>query len=284
MKVNSSDFNNQIFYSHVRSDIFNIDFHLHEGYEVYFLIAGDVNYFVEKKNYPLKYGDLIITNPNEIHKPAFLSARPYERIFVQFTSRVPDMFRSEDYDLLSCFNDRPSGEKNKVTLTKLQLEDINKIFGKIEGAAKSLHPGSGVLKAAYFMELLVFVNRVFRDSRYIDEHEYLPPKLAPILEYIDSNTESDLTLNALESRFYINRYYLSRLFKKSTGMNIHEYVLYKRLLLAKRLLAEGRSVAEACQQSGFSDYSNFIRTFKRIVGVTPGRYRGNAAVGGFMKG
>ncbi|MBQ3028199.1 MAG: AraC family transcriptional regulator, partial [Lachnospiraceae bacterium] len=42
---------------------------------------------------------------------------------------------------------------------------------------------------------------------------------------------------------------------------------------AKALLQEGASVTEACYRSGFNDYANFIRSFKKVTGVSPGKYR-----------
>jgi len=55
-------------------------------------------------------------------------------------------------------------------------------------------------------------------------------------------------------------------------MNLHEYIIFKRVARAKKLLMEGKSVTETCHLSGFNDYSNFIRTFKRTVGISPGKY------------
>ena len=80
--INNIDKN--IDYVHVKRQLHYVDFHLHKGCEIYFLIPGDVNYFVEKYIYPLKFGDLIITNNHEIHKPNFNSDSTYERITVEF--------------------------------------------------------------------------------------------------------------------------------------------------------------------------------------------------------
>jgi hypothetical protein len=62
-----------------------------------------------------------------------------------------------------------------------------------------------------------------------------PAALIPILDYIDSHLDADLTLGALGRRFYMNPSHLSRLFKKGTGSNIHEFIIYKRISQAKKL-------------------------------------------------
>jgi AraC-like DNA-binding protein len=73
--------------------------------------------------------------------------------------------------------------------------------------------------------------------------------------------------------FYTDKYYLLHQFKLYTGYTIHQYVQQKRLITAKLLLKEGKSAMEACEESGFGDYANFIRAFKKAFGVPPGRYR-----------
>ncbi|WP_081743881.1 helix-turn-helix domain-containing protein [Eisenbergiella tayi] len=47
----------------------------------------------------------------------------------------------------------------------------------------------------------------------------------------------------------------------------------KKTAAAKQLLAEGKTVTETCYLSGFNDYNNFIRTFKKITGTSPGQYQ-----------
>jgi AraC-like DNA-binding protein len=72
-----------------------------------------------------------------------------------------------------------------------------------------------------------------------------PAALIPIPDYIDSHPAADLTLETLGRRFYMNQSYLSRLFKKGTGSNIHEFIIYKRISQAKKLPGGGGKIKEA---------------------------------------
>lgn len=249
------------------------DFHCHDEFEIYFFICGDVNYFIEKKVYHLKHGDLLVMNSNEIHKPTFVSDSVYERITIHFDPTIVRMFNSPGFDILRCFTGRPRGELNKINLNSSQIEEIMKKFKKLENANKNPSNGFEILKLTYFIELLVFINQVFSNIKPVEEKHLMPEKLVPVLEYIEGNIDGDLSLEQMETMFYINRYYLSRLFKKSTGINIHEYILSKRVTKAKELLNMGFNVTDSCQRAGFNDYANFIRMFKKTVGISPGRYR-----------
>lgn len=269
-----ADANSYIKYSHLKSkEIQDMAFHLQNMFEIYFFISGGVNYFIEKNVYQLKYGDLFVINSNEIHKATFQSGDAYERIVVMFEPEIVRLFNSNNFNLLDCFINRPKGEQNKISLNKIQVDNIMEIFSRLNLVCQSTNDSSILLKLTYLIELLVFINKVFAGAKANDGNQILSKKLVPILEYIDSNLSSDLSLQTLEENLYINRYYLSNLFKKDTGINIHDYIILKRISKAKTLLSDNYCVTEVCQMSGFCDYSHFIRTFKMHVGTSPGKYK-----------
>ena len=275
MEIRYKEINELINYRHTRiENPAHTDFHLHNRFEIYFFVSGSVNYFIEKKVYKLNYGDLLLINSHEIHKPSFTSAEPYERIVIHFDASIAQYMSPPDFKLLNCFLSRPAGEQNLIRLNRRQVDEIMKLFGKMEALGDETSNGSDVLRLACLLELLVYINRVFSSNLIPDfEEPSVPEKLVPILDYIDSNLENDLSLEFLERQFYINRFYLTRLFKKVTNSTLHEYIQYKRISKAKKLLSDGSNVTEACMKSGFNDYSNFLRVFKRTVGITPGQYR-----------
>ena len=106
-------------------------FHLHDTYEVLFLISGDVSYFVDNNTYPLKYGDLVITNTSEIHTPIFLSSETYERIIFHFSPELAKYMSTPDYNLEKCFIDRPNGKRNKTALNDCQITKFMDFYRKI---------------------------------------------------------------------------------------------------------------------------------------------------------
>jgi YesN/AraC family two-component response regulator len=138
-----------------------------------------------------------------------------------------------------------------------------------------LNPGesSDLLMLAYLIELLALINKVFSQKKCLNGSQITSKKLIPVLDYIDNNIISGLSLQSIADRFFINKYYLSTLFKNNTGLSIHEYIVLKRISKAKTLLLENLSISEVCQRSGFCDYSHFIRAFKQNVGVSPGHYK-----------
>jgi AraC-like DNA-binding protein len=70
----------------------------------------------------------------------------------------------------------------------------------------------------------------------------------------------------------LSAYHLNRSFCRKLGMPPHEYQVQARIVKAKVLLRQGRSISETASLVGFVDQSHFTRHFKRSVGITPGRF------------
>ena len=93
-----------------------------------------------------------------------------------------------------------------------------------------------------------------------------------VVAYINEHYNESLTLDLLAEKFFISKYHLLRKFDAQVGTTVHRYILQKRLLIAKQLLAGGVAPNEACGYCGFGDYANFYRAFRAEYGTTPRQY------------
>jgi AraC family transcriptional regulator len=101
-----------------------------------------------------------------------------------------------------------------------------------------------------------------------------PSTLRTILEDIDANLEGNLSLDRLARCAGASLDGFIRLFKQSTGVPPHQYVLRKRVERAQALLGNPTlSLAEVALRVGFANQSHFSRMFHRLTGLAPGRYR-----------
>ena len=91
----------------------------------------------------------------------------------------------------------------------------------------------------------------------------------------DSNTISHkFTLDDVAEHVGLSRTYLSSVFKKATGVGLFEYVNRYRVEVSKMLLVDTEmNMVEVAGECGFQDQSYFTRVFKKLVGVSPKRYR-----------
>jgi AraC family transcriptional regulator len=100
-------------------------------------------------------------------------------------------------------------------------------------------------------------------------------RLKAVLGYIRENLHAALTLRELAEIAHLSPYHFARRFKDSTGLPPHRYVIARRIERAKELLRgeDDLSLAQVAARVGFWDQGHFTRHFKRLVGVTPKRFR-----------
>lgn len=95
-----------------------------------------------------------------------------------------------------------------------------------------------------------------------------------IIHIIHHEFESDLTLDEIARRLHYNPNYLSSIFKKEMGISFSEYVSNYRHHMAKSWLAESdMAVKDIAEKLKYKNSQNFIRSFKKLEGITPGSYR-----------
>jgi len=97
--------------------------------------------------------------------------------------------------------------------------------------------------------------------------------LLAVEEYIDAHLDQSIALADLAAVARLSEFHFARLFKQTTGLPPHQFVIHQRVERVKRLIAAGRlSLAQIAGDVGFSDQSQLSRHFKRLVGVTPKRF------------
>jgi AraC family transcriptional regulator len=99
-------------------------------------------------------------------------------------------------------------------------------------------------------------------------------RLKRVIDYIDENLSRELTLAQLAAVAGMSPHYFAELFRQSTGRAPHQYVLLRRIDIAKQCLRDPRrSVMEAGLEAGFQNPSHFARVFRKWVGISPSGFR-----------
>ena len=249
--------------------------HAHPFCEVFYFMQGKGYYTVEGRNYPLSPGDVLLMRDGEIHKLHIDPGTPYERIAIHFPiDRILGKFTPFE-GLRALFLDRTPGCNNLFSpRTPECSEFLYSCFARISTERQNA--------AEFVLSLTAHLPSLLCELYHMGNH---PPAtqdtakgegealLPEIIDYINQHLTEISGLAELERHFFFSKSTLNRLFAKSTGSTVWEYVVIKRLHAARRMLLDGQSAALAAAACGFGDYSAFYRQYRRVFGESPKRER-----------
>src|SRR6267378_7392155 len=99
-------------------------------------------------------------------------------------------------------------------------------------------------------------------------------RLRRVAQYVQDNLHRELRLAELSGLVHMSPYHFARLFKRSTGVSPHRFLVRRRIEQASALLAaQTLPIAEIARSVGFRTPSHFTTTFRRVTGITPTAYR-----------
>ncbi len=121
----------------------------------------------------------------------------------------------------------------------------------------------------YFFEVLVErLGRQRPSTLRLNE----PQAVKIVREFLDENYDQDVGLEQLAHLTDLSPYHLNRTFRRQVGLPPHAYQIQRRIARSKVLLRQGWSIVDVAHITGFADQSHLTRHFKRMVGVTPGKF------------
>ncbi|MBD5478218.1 MAG: AraC family transcriptional regulator [Lachnospiraceae bacterium] len=246
-------------------------FHYHDFYKLLIFLKGSVTYSIEGKSYRLKPHDMVLVNKGAIHRPLVEAKEPYERIVFYISEAFLERHKTAEYNLERCFEIAGKEGTDVLRFPAMTNSRLLSVIEEIEKNGQENEQYAAKLYAnVLFMEFMILVNRCCIDgtgtfNRAVNFNQ----KMIDLIKYIGEHLTEELSIEDLAAHFYISKFHMMRQFKEETGYTIHRYITEKRVLLAKSLMAAGVPPTQACYQSGFRDYSTFLRAYKRRLAQNP---------------
>lgn len=255
-------------------------FEWHEPLEIFYVISGRGKYYIENKVYLFEPGDLFIIGNHELHKSQLLNQEPFEALIIMFDPALANIVQLNDgLDPLALFYERTEDFSHQWKVDpsirpKLQwcFDLMMEEYGRKEGY--SLRTIGSLLQW-----LLLELKKGYGRNRRYNQIEswngiHLKPVVQHAMEYINKCYCENINLSKLSSELRVNPSYLSREFKHNTGFSVIEFISFKRIWHAKEmLLYTDKPVTQIAYQVGFNNVTHFHWMFKKMIGVSPNRYR-----------
>ena len=239
------------------------EFKLHnhsDRYEIVLFLTGNAEFHIEGNIYQSHPHDIYIARPMEMHHNCFLSPERYARVVIH----IPLNFFADNHctELERVFLDRTPGADCQIP-ARIVDREMYHLLMKMNTYIKD---GAYDIAKYVFLEFLYLLNQI---QEPLTTPVAADRNITNVLLYINEHIDSDLSLDGLSERFYINKYYLCRIFKKVTGYTVNHYINYKRLLLARELHGRGQTLLEASTNAGFNSYAHFYRMYCKAFGTNP---------------
>lgn len=162
-------------------------------------------------------------------------------------------------------------------MTDFDPECRNTVAPQFQHMYESLRTAASVWDVQLYLQSIVRELVGFREKAELARHSSLISEVKKTIEQQFSDT--GLSLKGIAQAYQLSDSYLGKLFRKTAGISVADYITQVRLEHAVLLLV-GRehSVREIMQMTGFENESTFYRLFKKWYGVTPGGYAGAASI------
>ena len=252
--------------------------HSHNGAELYLTLTPLPDVLIEDHVFAVSEYTLIIIPPFCVHQLYHESGVCYERYVLNITdswlrnvfgenSGIPSaLLKKETPILIDLKKDGSKGSSLGRSQKMITL------FNQLSAREDRMSPETLVI----FFELISEVSALTGLNR--SDHPLLPvtepqKKVNEIISYIQDNIENDISVKDLADHYHLNPDYLSRLFRQHAHMPPGRYIDLQRNACAQELLRRGMSVSEVSEKLGYSSYAYFFRSFQKITGISPAKYR-----------
>jgi len=230
----------------------------HDRFSVAYVRKGSFGYRARGEEYELVAGSLLVGYPGDEYTCTHDHAESDECISFHFDEERVDLLGS------------PLAWRSGGVPPIPELMVLGELAQSVaEGRGDVGLDEIGLLLGARFADTVTGKRREAPRAGAADRRRAVTAAL-----FIDANAEAPLDLEAAAREVGLSPFHFLRLFARVLGVTPHQYLVRSRLRRAARLLADReRSVTEIAYGVGFGDLSNFVRTFHRAAGVSPGAFR-----------
>jgi AraC-like DNA-binding protein len=244
-------------------------------YQIYYILDGERFFYTNNKNYKMSKGTLSFIDKKRIPFTNVIGGKYHERILIEIEETwLISAGNTMELDLRGFF----CNFHGVLQMNFRQQEMIEKKLHKMENVLKAKKPyASAEVKELLFSIIIMILN-----GAGTRQDEYNTPggkmmryvKVKEIMYYIMEHYSEIYGLEDLAGIFYLDKSYLSRIFKEVTNFTVNEFINLQKIDHARNLiLDDSLSIEDISKKLGYERLSYFDRVFKKYVGMSPLQYR-----------
>lgn len=256
-----------------RHEIGYTNWHYHKQLELLLILEGQLDVYLEEKSFHLESGDVMIIGDSELHRDR--SGKQLDYIVLQF-------------DLEQFFDHSSIPYMRYFSETHLPLSKANYIYEENESLKKETAACiEGILKEAstkvtgyelavsiLIKQILLLLLRGDTKKMLVEQDNFDKIRLKPVLDYIENNLTDRIQVEEVCKIANMSYYYFVKFFKKTIGLSFTEYVNYRKVKWAERiLLTKDLSISEVGERIGMPNMAHFYKMFKKYNDCSPKQFQ-----------
>ncbi|MBI0579331.1 AraC family transcriptional regulator [Neobacillus cucumis] len=246
----------------------NFPSHKHDDLsEMVFISEGEGTFMINNKRYNAKKGDILIYNAGVIHEEYSNPTNPLKTYFCGVTNLAIDGLKE------LCII---PFELDPVISTNKYSNQFETYFSNIFEESSLQAEEFDIICKGLLSSIIALIHRIIKLQRMEMHTEDSSTLAQRIKEYIDKNYKKDITLDDIADNLYMNKYYLSHVFKEEMDNTPINYLINRRMGEAKSLLvATDLKVGEIARIVGYDNPNYFTLLFKKMTGESPRQFKAN---------
>jgi AraC-like DNA-binding protein/quercetin dioxygenase-like cupin family protein len=238
--------------------------HWHDYYVIGLVAAGVQTFSYRRSTYLTPPGGIILLNPGEAHTgeaAAGAGGFAYRALYPTAEHLAPLMAELGRPGQLPGF---PSARVDDAALAA----QIGQFHDALRGGDAPI-----ARETRWLTMLATLITRYGAERLTLPVAGREPRAIVRAQAYLEAHAAEPITLADLAAHAGLSAFHLVRCFRRALGVPPHAYLESVRIARAQRLIAAGTPLAEIAYAIGYSSQSHFTTRFRKIIGVTPGRYR-----------
>lgn len=251
----------------------NPHFHMHPHYEILLVCSGDISVFTEDSHITHCGSCLLLYNKFQTHAQVNNVRVAYEKYFLTLPA-IDGLALRQEFTRFCQYITTPAV---LIPLTDSMLEYLVQPFKRLLELFKTTECSDPKQDS----RIITLIGYLLSEMIYLLENqqhsplEVYDPYIIHALEYINENLTKKITLQSIADNVHVGKTKLNSDFRKHMHISISQYIIEKRIQMARKYLLDDISVEETANRCGFYDISHFIHTFQKYFSITPAQYKKN---------
>lgn len=260
----------------VRDSEFNMGVkHWHPECEIQYILEGTRCFFIDDQTYNVGKGSLVMIDSEQIHRTTAHKEFYHDRILLLVEKdKFVEKNKVLGFDLIQFF----MRYKGVIQIPRNDQKRLERLMTEIYTEIEKQKEGFETMVQIRLLELWLYIIRIKQNGIHIgeciDSNTGKHQVVYEVVNYIKHHYNHAKSLDDIACKFYVDKCYLSRIFKCITGFTVNEYINIQRIRQSQKLLEEtDYSIKTIAEMVGYDNVTYFTKVFKKYIETTPSGFR-----------